>query len=86
MFLTDNELAEVEGFAKRSGLDQIHRICGELRAVRRAYIEQCLINGQLRNQLKALEPRKPNTLDPQDRFAAQIDFITDWSSNASPKP
>ncbi len=71
--LSDAELAEVEGFAQRSGLDQIYRICAELRTVRRAYLEQAETIGRLRQMID------PN---PQRRFAHALEAMTD----APPKP
>jgi hypothetical protein len=36
---SDSEIAEVEGFAVRQGLDQIARICGELRSARQEVLD-----------------------------------------------
>lgn len=68
MALSDAELAEVEGFAQRSGLDQIYRICAELRAIRRAYLEKCETNARLRQMIHP---------DPQKRFAHALEAMTD---------
>lgn len=66
--LPDSDLAEVEGFAQRSGLDQIYRICAELRVLRRAYLEQSETIGRLRQMIDA---------NPQRRFAHALEAMTD---------
>ncbi len=66
--LSDAELAEVEGFAQRSGLDQIYRLCRELRTIRRAYLEQSETIGRMRQMIHP---------DPQRRFAHALEAMTD---------
>lgn len=79
MALTDADLSEVEGFADRNGLDQIFRICRELRALRQAYMDVCKMNGKLRAQLMAME------WDPHNRYAVVMDTMT-GTTDAKTKP
>ncbi len=74
--VSDAELSEVEGFCKRSGLDQIGRICAELRALRADYITLSKRIGMMHN-------RQP---DPHRQFAAEIDVITSGVPNAPSVP
>lgn len=76
--VSDAELTEVEGFCKRNGLDQIGRICAELRALRVAYMEQCKRVGKQRQMVETLQP------DPSERYAKELDSITQEKTDAPP--
>lgn len=52
---SDDEIAAVEGFAYRRGLDQIVRLCGELRTLRVYHYEHL---GQIAAYQKSLPPTK----------------------------
>ena len=77
--VSDAELREVEGFCSRNGLDEIGRICAELRTMRSEYILLSERAGRQRSMIDTLEH------DPQKRYARELEVIvTDRSTNASP--
>ena len=73
--VSDSDLREAEEFCRLSGLDQIGRICAELRGLRSAYQTQA-------KRLGMMQSRMP---DPNRQFASDLDRIT-GESNAPPVP
>lgn len=78
--VSDAELQEVEGFCSRSGLDQIGRICAELRTLRKEYVRLAERCGRQKATIEYCMP------DPSKRFAAEIDSITTGVPDAPPIP
>lgn len=77
--VSDAELSEVEGFCSRNGLDQIGRICAELRTLRSEYILLAGRVGKQRGMIETLEH------DPNKRYARELDVITtDRTNDAAP--
>lgn len=76
--VSDPELAEVEGFCSRNGLDQIGRICAELRTLRAEYVLLVGRVGKQRAMIDTLEH------DPSKRYAREIDVITTDRTNHAP--
>ncbi len=66
---SDAELSEVEGFCERNGLDQIGRICAELRALRQEYLQLAKRVGQQANG-------QPDPVLANRRFGRDIQKIT----------
>lgn len=76
--VSDAELQEVEGFCSRNGLDQIGRICAELRGLRSAYMTLSKRIGRQQQMVEVIMP------DPSQRFARELDSITQEKPDASP--
>lgn len=70
MALSDAELSEVEGFAARSGLDEIGRLCAELRTIRQLYVQQCGKISRLENMVAMLDS------NPQSRYGKELNKLT----------
>ncbi len=78
--VSDAELTEVEGFCKRNGLDQIGKICAELRTMRREFMDLSKRAGRQRAMVETAMP------DPNRRFAAEMDRLTDGAKDAPTVP
>lgn len=68
--LSDAELAEVEQFARNTGLDEIGRLCAELRAVRAAYLQKCREIARMRSVVATVDP------DPHSRYSKELQNLT----------
>lgn len=81
--VSDAELSEVEGFCKRQGLDQIGRICAELRVLRAEYLQLANRVGKQRAMIETLEH------DPTIRYGKELEAMvsmTRESKDASSVP
>lgn len=73
--VSNSELAEVEGFCSRNGLDQIGRICAELRTLRNEYIQLSKRLGKQQQMVETLQP------DPSVRFAKELEVIVSYGGH-----
>lgn len=77
--LTEEELQDIEAFARKNELVSIAKLCAELRAIRHMYLTQCARIGRMRNgqpdpdllrlnEAKAASVRPPKVVsdDPND--------------------
>lgn len=71
--ISDAELQEIEQFCGRNGLDQIGRVCSELRSLRAAYLTQAKRLGIQSAMISDLQP------DANKRFAAELSSLTGGS-------
>lgn len=78
--VSDADLQEAEQFCKRSGLDQIGKICAELRTLRKEYL---ILSHRVGRQKATIENLMP---DPSRRFASELDQITTGVPDAPAKP
>ena len=78
--VSDADLQEAEGFCRRNGLDQIGKICAELRTLRKEYI---VLSQRVGRQKATIENLMP---DPSRRFASELDQITTGVPDAPAKP
>jgi hypothetical protein len=69
--VSDAELREVEGFCSRNGLDQIGRICAELRVLRAEYLAQSNRIGKQRAMIETLEH------DPTIRYSKELEVMVE---------
>lgn len=70
MALSEAELQEVENFARVSGLDEIMRLCMELRAIRAAYVTQAKRLALQKNMIVTLDA------DPASRYGKELNKLT----------
>lgn len=79
--VSEAELHEVEEFCARNGLDQIGRICAELRVLRAEYLAQSNRIGKQRAMIETLEH------NPSIRYSKELDAMiamTKETKDASP--
>ena len=74
--VTEDELQNVEKFCAANQLDEIGRICAELRVLRAEYLQLSTANGKLRAMVEVLEH------DPQRRYSKDLEMITTGGTNA----
>jgi hypothetical protein len=77
--VSDAELSLAERFCEQNGLDEIGRICAELRTLRAEYISLSNRVGKQRALIEALEH------DPQIRYSKELDSMIAMSRNSNAK-
>ena len=76
--VTEDELRKVEKFCADNGLDEIGRICAELRVLRAEFLQLSTRIGKQRAMIETLEH------DPQKRFAKELDVIVNYGGHDAP--
>jgi hypothetical protein len=78
--VTEAELANVEKFCKSNGLDEIGRVCAELRVLRAEYLLLSKRAGKQRAMIETIEH------DPHQRFAKEMDVIINYRGHDDASP
>jgi len=75
--VTEAELLKVESFCAANKLDEIGRICAELRVLRAEYITLCKRVGMSRATV-------PDPITSNKRYGAELEHITTDRTNHAP--
>lgn len=79
-YVTEDELSAVERFCKANQLDEIGRICAELRVLRAEYLAQTRTVGRQRVMIESLEH------DPTIRYSKELDSMISMTKEAKDAP
>ncbi len=78
--VSTGELQEVEDFCQRNGLDQIGRICAELRVLRTEYL---VLSQRVARQKAMIEAA---SMDSNARYAQELDVLMTEKPHAPTVP
>lgn len=78
--VSEEELTKMEAFCASNQLDEIGRICAELRVLRAEYLKQSNIIGKQRAMVETLE-RNPNI-----RYSKELDSMISMTKEAKDAP
>ena len=78
--VTEAELQAVERFCKANQLDEIGRICAELRVLRAEYLKQANVIGKQRAMVETLEH------NPNIRYSKELDSMISMTKESKDAP
>lgn len=78
--VTEAELASVERFCKANSLDEIGRVCAELRVLRAEYLRLSNRYGKAKAMVETMEH------DPHQRYAKEMEVIINYRGHEDATP